>query len=215
MASLEPLFQDRRDAGQKLAAYLKDFKFENPLLLALPRGGVVVADEVAKSLDAPMDVVISRKIGAPGHPEFGIGAISEDEMASFNPSTLIYFDPDSPAVKHTLEKEKAELRRRKMLYRDGHSLPDLKERSVIVIDDGLATGVTAVSAAKYLRTLRPKKLILAVPVGPTGVEQEVKENYDEVICLHSLANLRGVGLWYDDFDQVDDSEVLEILKKYH
>lgn len=209
------LFQDRRDAGRKLAGVLQKENMDDAVILALPRGGVVVADEVAKSFRLPLEVVISRKIGAPGHPEYGIGALSENNIPSFNSSVAGYFDPESPAIRATIEDETEELKRRVELYRSGNPLPDMKNKKVIVIDDGLATGVTAVAAAKFLKTLHPRELILAVPVGPDEVGQDVEESYDRVICPHALSNLRGVGLWYDNFDQVEDDEVLEILETYH
>ncbi|MFP5384829.1 MAG: phosphoribosyltransferase [Bacteriovoracia bacterium] len=215
MASLDYFFEDRKDAGKQLAGELKKLNFENPVLLALPRGGIVVADEVAEELHVPLDVVIARKIGAPGHSEYGIGAISENEEPTFNSSAISYFNPESPAVRQTVEEETNELHRRKQLYRGGQDLPEMKDKTVIVIDDGLATGVTAVAAAKFLRTLGPKELVLAVPVGPAIPGREVEESYDRIICLHSLQDLRGVGLWYNDFTQVEDEEVLDILKKYH
>lgn len=208
------LFYDRRDAGKKLSAFLKQEELEDAVILALPRGGVVVANEVAHSLHLPMDVVISRKIGAPGQPEYGIGAISENNEPSFNSSVAGYLDPESPAIQNTIEEETEELKRRVELYREGKSLPDMKGKKVIVIDDGLATGATAVAAGKFLRTLHPKELILAVPVGPSDPGYDVESAYDRIICLHSLSDLRGVGLWYDDFTQVEDDEVLEILKTY-
>ena len=209
------LFYDRRDAGKKLATILKKENLEDAVILALPRGGVVVADEVAKVLHLPMEVVIARKIGAPGHPEYGIGALSENSIPSFNSSVQGYFDLSSPAIRATIQDETEELKRRIELYRHGNALPDMKDKKVIIIDDGLATGATAVAAAKFLRTLHPKELILAVPVGPSDVGRDVEESYDRIICPHALANLRGVGLWYDNFDQVEDEEVLEILQTYH
>lgn len=209
------LFYDRKDAGKKLSLYLEQESLKDAVILALPRGGVVVANEVAHSLHLPMDVVIARKIGAPGQPEYGIGAISEDNVPSFNSSVAGYFDPESAAIQNTIEEETEELKRRVELYREGKSLPDMKGKKVIVIDDGLATGATAVAAGKYLRTLHPKELVLAVPVGPSHPGEDVESAYDRIICLHSLSNLRGVGLWYDDFTQVEDEEVIEILKTYH
>jgi putative phosphoribosyl transferase len=208
-------FADRVNAGKKLGHALEYLQEEKPIILALPRGGVVVADEVAKILNVPMDVVIARKIGAPGHPEYGIGAISEDEVPSFNLEIVPYIDLRSPLVHEIVEDETNELRRRVKLYRGGHQLPQMTNKTVIVVDDGLATGVTALAAAKYLRTFNPKKLILAIPVGPLEVNLELKEIYDEILCLHSLQDFRSVGRWYQSFEQVEDSEVLHILKKYH
>lgn len=188
---------------------------ENVVLLSLPRGGVVVANEIAQELNLPLDVVISRKIGAPGHEEYGIGALSEDGVPQFNREVSRYYDFESPRIQDVVQKETHELKRRINLYRNGKALPNFDGKTVIVIDDGLATGVTAVAAAKYLRTLHPRELILAVPVGPDELSEAIAESYDEVICLYALADLQGVGLWYDDFGQVEDAEVVDILKTYH
>ena len=211
----ENLFRDRKDAGKKLGEFLKEEDIQDAVILALPRGGVVVADEVARELNLPLEVVIARKIGAPGQPEYGIGAISENNIPSFNSSALMYFNPSDPEIQETIAREIDELKRRIALYREGKDLPPIKGKKVFVIDDGLATGATAVAAAKFLRTLGPAELILAVPVGPSDPGKDVIQNYDRIISLHSLSNLRGVGLWYDDFSQTEDDEVLQILKRYH
>lgn len=215
MDGIRHFFEDRRDAGKRLGEMLHQRDFPDPFILALPRGGVVVADEVARELKAQLDVVISRKIGAPGQPELGIGAISEDGKPAFNPRMSAYFNIDSPMVQHTVREETDELKRRKELYRGGHELPDLAGKTVIVVDDGLATGATALSAAQFLRTKNPEKIILAVPIGPQNIGQEVEASFDEIICVHALSNLQSVGLWYGDFTQVEDEEVLSILQKYH
>lgn len=209
------LFDDRHDAGKKLAQTLKDSHYDDAVLLALPRGGVVIADEVAGELNRDLDVVIARKIGAPGQPEFGIGALSEDERPIFNPSVESYLDLTDERIQSTIKNEIVELHRRKKLYRQGRSLPDYADKIVVVIDDGLATGVTAISAAKYLRTLHPKKLILAVPVAPEMVNKEIIDAYDDILCVYAVANLQSIGMMYKKFNQIEDKEVENILKKYH
>ncbi|MGE3608361.1 MAG: phosphoribosyltransferase [Bacteriovoracaceae bacterium] len=213
--AINNLFQDRRDAGKRLGKLLDQMHFEKPILLALPRGGVVVGDEVAELLHLPLDVVISRKIGAPGEKEFGIGAISEDEDPIFNHALEAFYDFDSELVEETVGEEVIELRRRIQLYRHGNKIPEIKDKIVILIDDGLATGVTAIAAAKFLKSKGPKKIILAVPLGPKEISQELRENFDEIISLYELYDLRAIGIWYKNFDQVEDDEVIKILEKYH
>ncbi len=208
-------FEDRADAGKKLGETLSRLDLRQPLIMALPRGGVIIADEVAKILHAPMDVVISRKICAPGNPEFGIGAISEDEIAHFRPEELLYFENKEGLKEFMILEEKAELRRRKEMYREGKPLSDMAGRTLVVVDDGLATGATALAAATFLRTLHPAKLILAVPVGPADVGPEIRKSFDQIICLNSLENLSSVGKWYKKFNQVEDQEVIDVLHKYH
>lgn len=205
------IFKDRKDAGEKLGAKLSEREWNNPVVLGLPRGGVVVAHEVARHLGTPLNVVIARKIGAPGHPEYGIGAISEDEKPLFNPEAAGSFNVHGPAVIETVMQEKEELRRRISFYRGDSALPDLKGRTVLLIDDGLATGVSAAAAGKFLRSLNPAQVILAVPVGPRFVGELVAEQFDEIICLYRPENFFGVGQWYDDFSQTEDEEVIAIL----
>ncbi len=208
-------FENRIDAGRQLGQSLATLQLKRPLILALPRGGVVVGDEVAKILHAPMDVVISRKIAAPGHPEFGIGSLSEDEKPQFKKEYLNYFNLEDDQKEFMIMEEKGELRRRIELYRGGKPLADVSGKTIVVVDDGLATGVTAEAAGSYLRSLNPAKLILAVPVGPTEISPELKNNFDQIICLRSLENLQSVGMWYREFKQVEDSEVIDVLQKYH
>jgi predicted phosphoribosyltransferase len=171
----------------------------------------VLAKIVAQTLNAPLDVVISRKIGAPGNEEFGIGAISENEGPYFAPSYSVLYDLHSPEVLSTVLREKAELRRRIQFYRHGASLPLMNQRTVIVVDDGLATGVSAIAAGLFLRTLNPLKLILAVPVAPDDYARDLRKYYDEIVCPFFIENLMSVGSWYRDFPQVSDEEVLATL----
>jgi putative phosphoribosyl transferase len=206
------LFHDRIQAGKELGALIKNsFHYEDPVILALPRGGVIIAKEVARLLHLPFDVVISRKIGAPDHPEFGIGALSENGRTFFNPEVLGYYDPSDSAVEDTIVREAQELERRIQIYRGGRKLKSMEGKNIIVVDDGLATGSTAVAAAQFLRTLNPKSIDLAVPVGPSSLSSAIESNYDHVICLHRIKNLVSVGMWYQKFDQVTDEEVLQEL----
>lgn len=209
------IFENRRDAGKKLGKLLATKKYNAPIVLALPRGGVTVADEVAHILNAHLDVVIARKVGAPGQAEFGIGAISENEIPIFNPSTMNYFDLNSNDVISTIDSEINELRRRILHYRQGRILESMHGKTIILVDDGLATGVSAAAAGKFLRTLKPQKIILAVPVAPHEIDSFVREQFDEIICLYQPLNFSAVGIWYDDFTQVEDDEVMKVLEKYN
>lgn len=211
---MNSLLKDRHDAGKRLGHHLLKYNFKNPYLLALPRGGVVVAEEVAKILKSQFSVVISRKIGSPDQPELAIGAISEDEIPIFNSIGSAYFDLNSDEIQKLVLNEKMELQRRIELYRHGKKLSNMENRTVIVIDDGLATGATAVAAAHFLRGFKPQELILAVPVAPVHKGQDVSNAYDKIISLYNLENFSGVGLWYDDFSQTEDEEVIRILKGF-
>lgn len=208
-------FKDRIQAGHMLGEKLLIRAFSEPVILALPRGGVPVAEEVARILGAPLDVVIARKIGAPGHEEFGIGALSEDEVPHFDPRLTNYFHVTGAEIKAIVKAETEELRRRIAHYRGGRELPDLEGKTVIIIDDGLATGVTAAAAGAFLRTHQPKELIFAAPVCPLEISPEVSEQFDEIICLQSPRNFQAVGLWYEKFHQIEDEEVMHILNRHH
>jgi predicted phosphoribosyltransferase len=209
------MFKDRQEAGQKLAHFLATKKYIDPLILALPRGGVPVAHEVAKHLNTSLDVVVSRKIGAPMDVEYGIGAISEDEIPFFNPISSRCFDIQSSQIQQIVEDEIQELRRRVSLYRSGRMLPTIKNRNVILIDDGLATGATALAAGQFLRSQNPLSLTLAVPVGPQITNTMLHEHFDEIICLYRPSNFTSVSLWYREFPQVTDEDVMRTLKLYY
>jgi putative phosphoribosyl transferase len=208
-------YSDRSHAGKVLAENLLQRKLDDPVILALPRGGVPVAHEIAEALHLPMDVLIARKIGAPFNPEYGIGAISEDLNPVFNAGELLSLEDLEDEVKVVIEKEKVELKRRVILYRGTRRLPDLTNRTVVLVDDGLATGVTAAAASRYLKMKGAKEIILAVPVGPRTVSDLLERDIDEVICPYRPANFTAIGLWYQQFNQVSDHEVLSILRHYH
>lgn len=201
-------FKDRIEAGQKLARVLLSRAFVDPILLALPRGGVPLAFEVAQIFNSTFDVLITRKIGAPGHQEFGLGAICEDEVPRFNPEMNV----EQEGVEEIIKDEIQELRRRVTYYRGGRKLPSFKGQTVILIDDGLATGVSALAAGIFLRQQKPFKLVLAVPVCPQDISPAVAGPFNEIICLHRPQDFTAVGLWYKEFPQVQDSEVMSLLE---
>lgn len=205
-------FADRRDAGRRLASHLKTLELRDPVVLALPRGGVPVGYEVAVALQAPLDVVVARKIGAPFQPELGVGALAEGGVTVFDEGTLRSLRLDVTDLDATVEEESAELRRRVEHYRGRRPPAEVAGRSVIIVDDGLATGVSARAALQATRRRDPARLLLAVPVGPPGADERLVPDADEVVVLQTPARLTAVGQWYADFRQTSDDEVLELLE---
>jgi putative phosphoribosyl transferase len=203
------LYRDREDAGEKLASLLKEKTLENPLLLGLPRGGVPIAAIIAERLGMPFDVLVVRKIGHPGQREYGIGAMTEDEVAYIADPQLNALRQD---IQQIITQEREELRRRVKLYRKGRSLPWVENRDIVLIDDGLATGVTATAAAKYLKEKGAGRVLLAIPVAPPVENRRLQQYVDDVICPYRPANFSAVGLWYEDFSEVTDEEVKELLQ---
>lgn len=208
-------FHNRREAGQQLAVRLMEWASDgdlpNSVVIALPRGGVPVAAEVARALGAPLDVLVARKIGLPGRPETGIGAVVGDDPPLFDQRALEMLGLREDRLGPDVARERAELSRRALLYRGDQSAPRVKDRAVIIVDDGLATGVTARAALRHLRRLGPARLVLAVPVCASETADKMRAEADDVICLHQPTDFRAVGLWYDDFEQVSDDEVIEVL----
>jgi putative phosphoribosyl transferase len=203
-------FRDRAEAGAQLADHLPD-GLRDPIVLALPRGGVPVARVVADRLEAPLDVLVARKIGAPSQPELGIGAIAEGGAAVVARDMLRSLRLSEADFRRLVEREQAELRRRVERYRGGRALPSVLGRDVVLVDDGLATGVTAESALQALRALNPRRLVLAVPVCSPDTARRLVPPADEVVCVVSTRHLMAVGAWYHDFTQTTDDEVLELL----
>ncbi|GHE48988.1 phosphoribosyltransferase [Streptomyces cellulosae] len=214
-------FRDRRQAGRELAARLRERQdagaLPDPLVLALPRGGVAVAAEVAEALGAPLDVLVVRKIGAPRHEEYGVGAMAGDGVPVFDEEALRALGLTQADLAPVVERERAELLRRERLYRQGRPAPDPRGRTVIVVDDGLATGSTARAALRALRALRardPARLVLAVPVASPEGAATLRPETDDLITLHEPAAFMAVGQWYDEFDQLTDEEVLGALREH-
>ncbi|WP_327391809.1 phosphoribosyltransferase family protein [Streptomyces sp. NBC_01186] len=208
-------FRDRRQAGQDLAARLEEWaartEVVDPLVLALPRGGVPVAVPVAQVLHAPLDVLVVRKIGVPGRPEAGIGAIAGEDPPLFDQQALEVLGLSEDRLAADVSRERAELRRREERYRRGRPAPAVKDRSVILVDDGLATGATARAALRHLRRQEPARLVLAVPVAAADTVARLRAEADDLLCLHQPAGFRAVGEWYENFEQVEDDEVIATL----
>ena len=205
------LFVDRADAGRQLAARLEGYRGEQPVVVGLPRGGMVVAAEVARALGAPLDIVVVRKLGAPGYPEFAIGAIARGETVlneEVSPASL-------PAgyLEQVIAAERAELERRESAYRSGRAAVPLAGRTVLVIDDGLATGSTAAAAVQALRRSSPRRIVLAVPVAAPDSAARLTHVADAVVCLQTPPDFRAVSLWYRSFDQTSDEEVIDLLER--
>jgi len=210
-------FQDRREAGRALAEALLERHRSGGLpeprvVLGLPRGGLPVAHEVALALRAPLDALVARKIGAPGEPELAIGAIAGDGPPLWDRQALHWLGATPEDLAALAARERREVRRREALYRQGRPELELAGRTAVIVDDGLATGSTARAALRSARRGQPALLILAVPVGSPEAVEELGEEADAVVCLHQPPAFGSVGRWYEDFAQLTDDEVLELLR---
>lgn len=210
------VFQDRRDAGRVLAARVSACLREigvadRPLVLGLPRGGLPLAQEVALHVDGDLDVTVARKVGLPGQPEFGIGAVTADGPALFNEAVLRKVGLTEADLAPDVQREREEARRRLRRYRDGREPPRITDRTVIVADDGLATGVTAVAALREVRSKGPGHLIFAAPVCSKEAAQLLSDEADAVVCVHIPEHFTAVGAWYRDFSQLSDEDVEAVL----
>lgn len=206
-------FKNRRDAGRRLAAELIDYADRDPIVLGLPRGGVPVAFEIARRLNAPLDVVVSRKLGAPMQPELGIGAIAEGGVLIVDEYLIRELDVHREDLDRVIRSELSEMRRRLEEYRGGEGLPNVKHRTAILVDDGLATGVSMIAAVRAVRQGDPDRVVVAVPVCARETVRDVEAEADEVICTLTPEHFTAVGFWYENFDQTSDAEVIELLEE--
>jgi len=207
-------FQNRTEAGQLLAAQLKAYANRSDVLvLGLPRGGVPVAYEVAKALNAPLDVCLVRKLGVPGHKELAMGAIAAGGVRVLNYEVVGWLGISGKTIDEVAAKELRELQRRDHVYRGTRAQPEIRDRTVILVDDGLATGSTMRAAISVMKPQQPGRLIVAVPVAAPEVCEQLRMEVDEVVCLHTPEAFYAIGLWYENFSQTTDKEVCSLLAK--
>ncbi len=207
------MFTDRRSAGRLLAQELLRYAGTDPIVLALPRGGVPVADEIARTLGGTLDVWVARKLGVPFQPEVGMGAIAEGPAVVLDRSTLARAGITRAELLEVAQQEMTEIRRRVKRFRAGRTPPDLQDHTVILVDDGIATGGTMRAAVRAIKKRHPAHLVVAVPVAPPDTVARLRGEVDDVVCLHEPEALRAIGSWYEDFRQVRDDEVLRILER--
>jgi putative phosphoribosyl transferase len=210
-----PPFADRREAGTELASRLRHYAGRaEVVVLALPRGGVPVAFEVAESLDAPLDVFLVRKLGLPGHRELAMGAIASGDVHVLNEEVIAWYRVSERAIEEVAREELIELQRRERDYRQGRPLLDLHDRTVILVDDGLATGSTMRAAVQAVRQHGPTSVVVAVPVGAPSTCEEFADITDETVCARAPESFSAVGQWYADFSQTTDDEVRTLLHEH-
>jgi len=209
-------FVDRRQAGRALATALAGYKDRRPVVLALPRGGVPVAAEIAAALDAPLDLVLVRKIGVPGHRELAMGAVSDGGLAAVvrNEEVIGLAGIDEAAFNAARDRELVEIERRRRCYLGDRPPTDIAGRLAIVVDDGIATGATTRAALRAVRARKPDKVILAVPVAPAEAVASLRAEVDDLICLEMPEHFYAIGVHYDDFAQVSDDEVCRLLARH-
>jgi putative phosphoribosyl transferase len=205
---------NRREGGRELAAHLLEYRGRDVVVLALPRGGVPVAFEVAEALDAPLDVFVVRKLGMPGHPEFAMGAIASGGVRVLSDDVVQWYRIPDSAIEAVTQTEMAELARREREYRAGRPLAELRGRIAILVDDGLATGSTMRAAVQAVRAHDPARVIVAVPVGAPETCAQFADVADDTVCARTPEPFSAVGLWYRDFSQTSDEEVRELLQHH-
>ncbi|WP_347258351.1 phosphoribosyltransferase [Methylocaldum sp.] len=211
---MDTLFENRTDAGRKLAEALGAYAGRSDLIvLALPRGGVPVAYEVARALKAPLDLLIVRKLGTPGNPELAMGAIASGGASVLNRDVVSIYRISDEVIENAAAKERQELERRERLYRGDRPYPDIENRCIIVVDDGIATGATMRAGLAALRQRNPSCIVVAVPLAPVDTVERLRAEVDEVVCLMTPEPFFAVGQGYRDFSQTTDDEVREILTR--
>ena len=206
-------FSDRVEAGKRLTSAMRDFAGKNGIVLAIPRGGVVVGYEIAKALSLPLDVIIPRKIGAPDNPELAIGAMTEDGTIILDDNLITYIGVPRDYIKAESERKKHEIERRLKLYRQNEPYPSLKGLDVVIVDDGIATGSTMKAALASVKNRGASTVTVAVPVGPPSTIKELKKQADRVVCLYTPEYFQAIGQFYTDFNQTTDEEVIQLLKR--
>ncbi|MCC3769552.1 phosphoribosyltransferase [Streptomyces sp. UNOC14_S4] len=206
-------FRDRVDAGRRLADRLEHLRAEPVVVLGLPRGGVPVAYEVARALDAPLDVLLVRKLGVPYHSELGFGAIGEGGVRVVHDDIVRMSRVDEDDLVEVQRREEAELARQAERFRGGRPRVPLTGHTAVVVDDGVATGATALAACRVARAQDAARVVLAVPVAPPDAAQELRPQVDELVCLSMPTLFFAVGEWYEDFSQTSDEEVIELLRR--
>lgn len=209
-------FRDRRDAGRRLAEHrrLRGYKGrDDVIVLALPRGGVPVGYEVAEAVGLPLDVFVVRKLGVPGHEELAMGALASGGTRVMEPEVLRRLDLDEAAIAAVVAEQRRELEQRESRYREGSEAPDVRGLTVLLVDDGLATGSTMRAAVRALKAQNPTAVIVAVPTAPSETCERLRQDADEVVCAITPEFFYAVGAWYEHFDQTTDEEVIELLAR--
>jgi putative phosphoribosyl transferase len=207
-----PLFADRREAGERLAEMLGDLKGQDVVVLAIPRGGVEIGSILARALDAPLDIVVPRKVGAPGNPELGLGAVAED-VEVLDARMIRVLGVDDDYLQREISAQREEIRRRSAAYRGDRPPADLAGKVAVVVDDGVATGGTAAAALRWARSRGASRVVLAVPVAPAQALRRLQAEADEVRAVATPEPFYAVGQWYEDFPQTSDGRVVELLRE--
>jgi predicted phosphoribosyltransferase len=212
--TIKPLFRDRADAGRRVAERLEQYRSASPVVLAIPRGGVPVGIEIARRLGAELDVIVARKLGAPFQPELALGAVTADGGRYLNDDIVRELGIDEASLEQITTEQLDEARRREQRFRAGRAPANVSGRTVLLVDDGLATGATMRAAARSLRRRQPAKVVVAVPVGSRQACAALREDADEVVCLAEPESFYAIGPYYRTFEQVEDSTVIALLSQH-